>query len=89
MEGKGVGVATENSEMQWFNDFILHLDLTDILMVGNQFTWFNLAGSSCSRLDRFLITNGLVEMWGIDCQVVGERSVSNHCPIWAKGMVKD
>lgn len=30
-----------------------------------------------------------MEMWDIECQVVEERSVLDHCPIWVKGMVKD
>ncbi|XP_058776602.1 uncharacterized protein LOC131650919 [Vicia villosa] len=65
------------------------MELIDIPMFGNRFTWFNLAGSACSRLDRFLVTSGLIDLWNIDGQVVGSRFVLDHCPIWLQSYVRN
>ncbi|XP_058733537.1 uncharacterized protein LOC131605163 [Vicia villosa] len=88
-ERKGERVQMDGGEIQEFNEFISSMEMIDLSVLGNRFTWFNQAGSTCSRLDKFLISEGLVDLWEIDRQVVGERSVSDHCPIWLNGMVKD
>ncbi|XP_058721686.1 uncharacterized protein LOC131593278 [Vicia villosa] len=35
-----------------------------------------------SRIDRFLVSDKVVNDWGVVGQLVGERDVSDHCPIW-------
>lgn len=37
-----------------------------------------------SRLDRFLLSENLVLYWKVECQRVGKRELSNHCPMWLK-----
>lgn len=81
-ERKGICVSHGGPEIQDFNDFISCMELINIPMFGNRFTWFNLVGSNCSRLDRLLVTSGLIDLWNIEGQVVGSRCVSDHCPIW-------
>ncbi|XP_058784972.1 uncharacterized protein LOC131659864 [Vicia villosa] len=83
-ERKGIGVQMNGGDIQNFNEFISSMELHDLPVLGNRFTWFNLVGSACSRIDRFLISEGLVNR-----QVVGERSVSDHFPIRLNGVVKD
>ncbi|XP_058770694.1 uncharacterized protein LOC131644257 [Vicia villosa] len=35
-----------------------------------------------SRIDRFLVSEKVVNDWGVEGQRVGERDISDHCPIW-------
>ncbi|WJX34031.1 hypothetical protein P8452_22182 [Trifolium repens] len=35
-----------------------------------------------SRLDRFLVSEGFIDKSGIHNQWVGDRDISDHCPIW-------
>ncbi|XP_058760754.1 uncharacterized protein LOC131634104 [Vicia villosa] len=51
---KGIGVQMDGGEIQEFNEFISLMDLLDLPVLGNRFTWFNLAGLACSRIERFL-----------------------------------
>jgi hypothetical protein len=46
------------------------------------FTWFNSDGSAMSRLDRFLVSEGFIEKGSLSYQWVGDRDISDHCPIW-------
>lgn len=34
-----------------------------------------------SRLDNFLLSNGLIEYWSVNDERVGNRDISDHCPI--------
>ncbi|XP_058749863.1 uncharacterized protein LOC131622859 [Vicia villosa] len=81
-ERKRVSDGINRVELKDFNDFILSMDLVDIPVVGSKFTWFKLDGSACSRLDRFLVSEGLIDLSKLECQVVGDRCLSYHCPIW-------
>lgn len=69
-------------ELQEFDDFIRRMYLMDIPMLGNQFTWYNLVGSVCNRLDIFLVSSGIVDSWDIEGRVVGSRRKYDNCPIW-------
>lgn len=72
-------------EMVEFNDFIEGLALIDVPLIGKKFTWFNLSGKAMSRLDRFLLSEELVEEWKVDGQMVGSRYFYDHYPIWIIG----
>lgn len=61
-----------NSELVEFGEFIDDMDLLDLQVVGNKFTWFNVAGNLTSRLDHFLIYEGLVDKWNIKGQIIGK-----------------
>lgn len=67
-----------------FSEFIVDMNLIDLPSLGNKYTWFNLGGDSMSRIDRFLISEGLIDSWGINVQSIGDRSISDHCPIFVK-----
>ncbi|XP_058775903.1 uncharacterized protein LOC131650201 [Vicia villosa] len=40
-----------------------------------------------SRLDRFILSEGLIDMWEIKGQFVESRSISDHCPIAIRASV--
>ncbi|XP_058776291.1 uncharacterized protein LOC131650607 [Vicia villosa] len=35
-----------------------------------------------SRIDRFLLSSNVVDRWKISGQLIGDRDISDHCPIW-------
>lgn len=43
-------------EMENFQVFINLMNLIDLLVSGNKFTWVKVDGRVCSRLDKFLIS---------------------------------
>lgn len=51
--------------MVYFCRFIEELSHIDVPCVGRPFTWFNIACTSMRRLDRFFISNNLIEDWKI------------------------
>lgn len=63
------------------------MGLFDSPTVGGKFTWFRSDGSAMSRLDRFLMSEGLIRVWNIANQFIGNRDLSDHCPIWVKGNI--
>lgn len=84
-ERKGVSVRSRRGEMLEFRNFIEDLNWVDVPSIGGIFTWFNGDGSSMSRLDRFLFPRiRLLVVRLIVGQYVGQRDISDHCPIWLK-----
>ncbi|XP_028083312.1 uncharacterized protein LOC114284578 [Camellia sinensis] len=75
--------------MKDFNEFINKLELSDLPMLGRQFTWCNaVEGERWSRIDRFLLDSRWLEIfsfkqWGLP------RTVSDHCPILLKEDERD
>jgi hypothetical protein len=58
------------------------MEVIDVPVLGKKFTWFSADGKSMSRIDRFLLSDGFISMFGISGQWVGDRDISDHCPIW-------
>ncbi|XP_058753205.1 uncharacterized protein LOC131626408 [Vicia villosa] len=81
-ERKGRGAASNSQDVIGFADFIEESRLVDVLCKGKKFTWYCRDGRSMSRIDRFLVSEKVVNDWGVVGQMVGERDVSDHCPIW-------
>lgn len=61
------------------------MNLIDLSVLGKRFTWFKPDGSAMSRVGRFLLSEGWINMWSISAQWVRVRDVSDHCPIMLKG----
>lgn len=57
------------------------MEVEDVGTMGRKFSWFSLDGSVCSRIDRFLTSEGLLDLWKVENQVIGSRELSDHCPI--------
>ncbi|XP_028093924.1 uncharacterized protein LOC114294022 [Camellia sinensis] len=75
--------------MKDFNELIDKLELTDLPMLGRQFTWCNaLDGERWSRINRFLLDSRWLEkfsfkQWGLP------RTISDHCLILLKEDERD
>ncbi|CAK8560492.1 unnamed protein product [Lathyrus sativus] len=63
--------------------------LVALKKIFGSFTWFNSASTSISRRDRFLLSENLIEDWKIVVKYVGNRDISDYCPIWLKANIED
>lgn len=68
-------------EIAELSDFINVIDLVDLPSKGNKFTWFITSCSYLSRIANFLISEGLIDFWGLKGKAVGNREVLDHSPI--------
>ncbi|XP_058725587.1 uncharacterized protein LOC131596868 [Vicia villosa] len=81
-ERKGLSVVARSREWRDFSDFINLSNLIDVPSKGKKFSWFGGDGKAISRIDRFLVSDNLVNKWRIVGQLVGDRDISDHCPVW-------
>ncbi|XP_058774258.1 uncharacterized protein LOC131648524 [Vicia villosa] len=81
-ERKGRTGVVNNLEMGLFTEFINKSLLVDVPCKGKNFSWYSGDGKSMSRIDRFLVADNVVSRWGVIGQLIGERDISDHCPIW-------
>ncbi|PNX92374.1 cysteine-rich receptor-like protein kinase [Trifolium pratense] len=81
-ERKGSSVATRRSEVNFFREFVDDMKLIDIPVLGKKFSWFTPYGKAMSRLDRFLLSEGFLKKNGAKGQWIGDRDISDHCPVW-------
>ncbi|XP_058750389.1 uncharacterized protein LOC131623395 [Vicia villosa] len=86
---RGCSRAVNCTEMDEFNSFMNRMELVDVGLVGRNFSWFSFDGTCCSRICRFLLTEGLLDLWKVENQVIGSRELSDHFPIWFKGNVRN
>jgi hypothetical protein len=75
----GGGSKLERAE---FNQFINLMEVVDIPVTGKIFSLFSSYGSAMSRLDRLLLSEGFIKKGDITNQWIGDRDISDHCPIW-------
>nr|GEY34903.1 RNA-directed DNA polymerase, eukaryota [Tanacetum cinerariifolium] len=64
-----------------FNDFVNNSGLVDIRLEGYAFTWSHPSGSKMSKLDRFLISDGIYNSFPFITAICLDRHLSDHCPI--------
>ncbi|XP_058775266.1 uncharacterized protein LOC131649524 [Vicia villosa] len=81
-ERRGRAVGVLKKEVELFTEFILMRGLVDIPCKEKKYTWFGGDGKAMSRIDRFLLSNVVVNRWDVIGQMVGDRDISDHCPIW-------
>lgn len=88
-EIRGCSRLVNVREIEEFNGFIENFDGIDVAVVGRNFLWFSLDGAARSRLDHFLFTGGLLGLWKVDNQVIGNINLLNHYYIWFEGNVQN
>ncbi|PWA70897.1 RNA-directed DNA polymerase, eukaryota, Reverse transcriptase zinc-binding domain protein [Artemisia annua] len=80
-ESERFGSYFSRSDAAVFNSFIHDVGLIDLPMGGRMYTWMNKAGSKLSKIDRFLISDGVLSSHS-DMQVtVLDKVWSDHNPI--------
>ncbi|XP_058726684.1 uncharacterized protein LOC131598058 [Vicia villosa] len=80
-ERLGGGANHNRKGMKDFREFIERMGVVNIPCVGGRFSWFKDNGKAMSRIDRFLVSNNLIEDWGVIDQRIGTRDVSDHASI--------
>lgn len=80
-ERLGEGTRSYKRGMEDFREFLARMEVIDIPCVGGKFTWYKDNGKAMSRIDRFLVSNNLIEVWGVIDQRIGVRDFSDHTPI--------
>ncbi|XP_057444792.1 uncharacterized protein LOC130737039 [Lotus japonicus] len=86
-ERKGIGADSSSHyrrDSELFNEFIEAMELVDIPLTGKKFTWVRPNGSAMSRLDRCLVSLGVLDVWPQCVQQVLDREFSDHCPVLLK-----
>lgn len=64
-----------------FNNFINSLDLVNVPLGGPRFSWSDKWGFKFSKIDRFLVTEGLLEFFPHLSAMVLEKNIPDHRPI--------
>lgn len=65
------------------------MDLANVTATEKKFSWYCSDCVSMSRLDRFLLLESLILMWKVSGQWIGDKFISDHCPIWLIRSIKD
>ncbi|GJR99922.1 RNA-directed DNA polymerase, eukaryota [Tanacetum coccineum] len=73
---KGETISTKD-----FNEFIDDMELIDVSMGAKKFTKVSRAGNKMSRLDRFKVSEHVVDKVPKLTSVALERKCSDHCPV--------
>nr|GEV82872.1 RNA-directed DNA polymerase, eukaryota [Tanacetum cinerariifolium] len=72
-----------------FNNFISNAGLVDIQLEGYSFTWAHPSGKKISKLDRFLVSDGLLTLFPHMSAVCLERHLSDYHPILLREVIAD
>ncbi|XP_058740908.1 uncharacterized protein LOC131613239 [Vicia villosa] len=75
---------SSSSEMEDFAKFIDLMEVVDSPLIKNKFTWISANGKIRSRLDRILLSAGVIDLWNVVAQECGKRDTSDHRPVWLK-----
>ncbi|GKA81414.1 RNA-directed DNA polymerase, eukaryota [Tanacetum coccineum] len=72
-----------------FNDFISNAGLSEVQLEGYSFTWSHPSASKMSKLDRFLVSDGLMSLFPNISAVCLDRHLSDHRPILLRDVHAD
>lgn len=77
------------NEVEDFNNFIINSDLVDVPLEGRRFMRVDKLCSKMKKLDRFLVSNGILNSYPNLIGVVLTRLWSDHAPIVLKEEHRD
>nr|GEZ89329.1 RNA-directed DNA polymerase, eukaryota [Tanacetum cinerariifolium] len=72
-----------------FNQFIASASLVDLPLEGYSFTWAHKSASKMSKLDRFLVSEGLLSVFPSLSAICLDRHLFDHRPILMRELVVD
>lgn len=81
-ERKGCSQQFRNSGITYFVGYLEESNLVDVPTKGKMFSWFGGEGKTMSRLDQFLVSKNMIKSLDIVGQKMGNRDISDHCPVW-------
>ncbi|GJX45301.1 RNA-directed DNA polymerase, eukaryota [Tanacetum coccineum] len=72
-----------------FNNFINNSGLVDVHLEGYSFTWSHPSASKMSKLDRFLVSEGVVSLFPHISAICLDKHLSDHRPILLRDVISD
>ncbi|GJW21038.1 RNA-directed DNA polymerase, eukaryota [Tanacetum coccineum] len=79
-----------NASSAWcFDRFIVSSGLVDVKLKGYSFTWSHPSASKMSKLDRFLVTEGIISLYPSISALCLDRHLSDHRPILLREVSSD
>lgn len=88
-ERKGTNDRGRRKEIIELKIFIEEMNLVEVPVIGDAFTWFSGLRKAMRRLDRFFLSENMIFGWRILGQHVGKRDISDHFPINIKASKGD
>ncbi|GJX19405.1 RNA-directed DNA polymerase, eukaryota [Tanacetum coccineum] len=86
-ERRGSGFNATSARV--FDQFITGSGLVDVKMEGYAFTWTHPSGSKMSKLDRFLVSEGIFSLFPSITSICLDRHLSDHRPIVLREVLVD
>jgi exonuclease III len=83
-ERKGIANLNFQSpslEIVEFEAFVSNMEVVDLPVLGRKFSWFHPNGQSMSRIDRALVSEEWISVWGQPSLWILPREISDHCPL--------
>ncbi|GJV89209.1 RNA-directed DNA polymerase, eukaryota [Tanacetum coccineum] len=77
------------SSARCFDRFIVSSGLVDVKLEGYSFTWSHPSASKMSKLDRFLVTEGIISLYPSISALCLDRHLSDHRPILLREVLSD
>ncbi|GJR09724.1 RNA-directed DNA polymerase, eukaryota [Tanacetum coccineum] len=84
-----IGSVFNSQGASEFNSFINNSGLVDVHLEGYSFTWSHSSASKMSKLDRFLVTEGIISSFPYISAVCLDKHLSDHRPILLRDIVAD
>nr|GEW41474.1 RNA-directed DNA polymerase, eukaryota [Tanacetum cinerariifolium] len=75
-----LGSVFNHSSARTFNRFIEASGLADVKLEGYSFTWSHPSASKMSKLDRFLVSEGIISLFPSISALCHDRHLSDHHP---------
>nr|GEW38227.1 RNA-directed DNA polymerase, eukaryota [Tanacetum cinerariifolium] len=72
---------SQKSNSRHFNHFITSSGLVDVKLEGYSFTWAHPSATKMSKLDRFLVSKGIISLFPSITALCLDRHLSDHRPI--------
>nr|GEY88525.1 RNA-directed DNA polymerase, eukaryota [Tanacetum cinerariifolium] len=72
-----------------FNNFISNSGLVEVQLEGYSFTWSHLSATKMSKLDRFLVTKGLISLFPHISGICLDKHLSDHRPFLLREVITD
>nr|GEZ97291.1 RNA-directed DNA polymerase, eukaryota [Tanacetum cinerariifolium] len=89
MHGDRMGSVFNVQGANEFNNFISNSGLVEVQLEGYSFTWSHPSATKMSKLDRFLVTEGLVSLFPHISSRCLDRHLSDHRPILLREVITD
>nr|GEX41989.1 putative RNA-directed DNA polymerase, eukaryota, reverse transcriptase zinc-binding domain protein [Tanacetum cinerariifolium] len=84
-----LGSSFNASSARCLDRFIVSSGLVDVNLEGYSFTWSHPSSSKMSKLDRFLVTEGIISLYPSISALCLDRHLSDHRPILLREVSSD